>query len=103
MTGVMQCSLFRKSTAIMQKVCLYGVPQTQRRCESNYDPYPDYETPSPYRARRGNRRVHNPKIFTGGILPRPTGEMEDRMLPMPRWDPVKADAWTQKKSFVWTE
>jgi len=71
---------------------------TQRRSESTYNPYPDYETPSPYKARRGNRRIHNPKIHTGGVLPRPEGQLADRVLPMPVWNSAKTDQWTKKKA-----
>jgi len=65
---------------------------------AGYDPYPAFETPSPYKVRRGNRRIHNPKIFTDGLLPRPGGEWDDKPLPMPIWDPVKNDQWTKKKA-----
>ena len=47
--------------------CSPGV-QCRHESGAGYDPYPAYETPSPYKVRRGNRRIHNPKIFTGGEL-----------------------------------
>jgi len=94
----LQHQLLHNCSAVRQLAALFGVPGVQRRYESNYEAYPEYNTPSPYKARRGNRRVHNAKIFTGGVLPRPTGKSEDRLLRMPRWDPAKADAWTSKKA-----
>jgi len=70
----------------------------QRRAESSYDPYPVYDSQSPYKARLGNRRLYNPKIYTGGVLPRPEGEYADKPVPMPVWDPVKKDQWVKKKA-----
>lgn len=65
-----------------------------------YDPYPNFDayTPSPYKNDRGIRKFYELKMFKSGVLPRPDGEWEDRPLPMPIVDPIKADKWQPKKA-----
>jgi len=96
--SIFQRHMLHKFSAFIGKPSCSGIPQIQSRYESNYEPYPDYATPSPYKARRGNRRVNNARIYTEGLLPRPTGQLAEKLLPMPRYDPKKADNWTPKKA-----
>jgi len=81
--------------ALKQSECLSVI---SRRNDSNYTPYQKFNTPSPYKPRRGGTRVNAIKIYDGGVLPRPEGKWEDIPLPMPAWDRAKVDAWTTKKA-----
>lgn len=62
--------------------------------------YSDDEAGSdkPHKPRRGVRRFYEYKLFTGGVLPRPGGEWDDKPLPMPKVDHAKRDNWTKKKA-----
>jgi len=42
------------------------VAEVWRRHESNYNAYPTFNTPSPYKARRGVRREYEYKLYKGG-------------------------------------
>ena len=42
------------------------VPAVWRRCESNYNAYPTFDTPSPYKATLGVRRQYEYKLYKGG-------------------------------------
>lgn len=74
------------------------IPDTWRRRESNYNAYPTFDTPSPYKSRKGIRRFYEYKSYLGGILPRPEGKWEDIPLPMPTWSHANTDNWTKKKA-----
>jgi large subunit ribosomal protein L51 len=91
-------SIHRQQSVSNALPLVASIHMTRGQMDSGYDPYPTYDTPSPYKSRRGNKRIHNAKIFTDGLLPRPAGEWEDKPLPMPVWDPVKRDQWTRRKA-----
>lgn len=82
----------------LKQVPVTCVSDVWRRHESNYNAYPTFDTPSPYKARKGVRRFYEYKLHAGGILPRPEGKWEDIPLPMPEWDRAKMDNWTSKKA-----
>jgi len=43
-----------------------SVFEVTKRFESNYNPYPENESPSPHKARRGIRRFYEYKLYDGG-------------------------------------
>jgi len=43
------------------------VADVSRRLESNYNAYPTFDTPSPYKPRTGIRRKYEYKLYKGGL------------------------------------
>ena len=50
----------------LKQVPVTCVSDVWRRHESNYNAYPTFDTPSPYKARKGVRRFYEYKLHAGG-------------------------------------
>lgn len=87
-----------KPSAVLKLRPVTCLPDVWRRCESNYNAYQTFDTPSPYKPTKGIRRFYEYKYHRGGVLPRPEGKWEDTPLPMPEWSHAKMDNWTKKKA-----
>ena len=55
-----------KSCATLNLKQISCIPEVWRRLESSYNAYPTYDTPSPYKARKGVRRSYEYKMYAGG-------------------------------------
>jgi len=55
-----------KPAAVLKLKSVTCIPHVWRRHESNYNAYPTFDTPSPYKPTKGIRRFYEYKFHKGG-------------------------------------